>query len=213
MKYLDKLIFTIAIPLLLSGCPATRTALEGGPKPIRVTGAYVHEPSGMVFPEAVGRWKRWPILQYDVEGRDVSAGYNLLRLGSAIAATVYVYPAPVDVKVFPIPQISGPRADVVLLCFQGVKNVIRAKHPDAKLIEESKVTVTQGETSKSGHHAVYRYTQPTPYGPQMFLSEVYLLVHKKWFIKYRITYLEAYGERCSQDAREFIRGLKWPENS
>lgn len=202
----------LPVLLMLCGCPASRTPL---PQPVRASakGPYVHEGSGMIFPEAVGDFRRGSIFQYDTAGHDVSAGYNLLRLGSAIAATVYVYPAPVDVKIFPIPRIAGPSEPLVWLSFDRVKKEIRAVHPDAELIGEGKVTVTQGDVSKSAYHAVFRFGQPTPYGRQMFLSEAYLFVHGKWFIKYRITYLEAYRKRCVQDAKQFVEGLKWPGGS
>ena len=211
MKHWNQLAVLCAM-LLLCGCPTSRTVLRQ-PGPITARGPYVHEPSRMVFPETVGGFRRYDIFQYDTAGRDVSAGYNLTRLGSAIAATVYVYPAPMDVKVLPIPSVSGPREDIVSLFFDRFKKEINAEHPDAELVGEREVTVTQGDMAKSGHHAVFRYDQPTPYGKQKFLSEAYLFVHGKWFIKYRITYLEAYQKRCVSDAKQFVKVLKWPGDS
>ncbi len=168
MKYWNQLA-VLPVLLMLCGCPALRQ-----PEPIHAKGPYVHEPSGMIFPETVGSFRRDRVLRYDTAGRNVSAGYNLDRLGSAIAATVYVYPAPVDVKILPIPSISGPREDIVLIFFDLLKDEIREAHPDAELVAEREVTVTQDEVVKSGHHAVFRYDQPTPYGKQKFLSEAYL---------------------------------------
>jgi hypothetical protein len=201
-----KKFFTLAMLLmsLLMGCAAVPAAYGAEPAEIEAHGQYTHEPSGMVFPEAVLNFKRVEIFRYDEEGRDVSAGYNLERKDSTIIATVYVYP---------IPQSGDPSADVVGTHFEGVKQAITSAHTDAKLLQDDEVRVTQGKVSKCGLHVLFRFEQPTPAGPQMCSSEAFLFTHGKWFIKYRLTYPEAKAEPCVKEIKAFMETLKWPEGS
>jgi hypothetical protein len=194
--------------LLFLGCAADRAALGAElaePAQIEASGRYVHEPSGMVFPEAVRDFKRVELYRYDQEGRDMSGGYNLERNGFAIIATVYVYP---------IPKSDDPATDVAASHFEGVKRAITGAHPDAKLLQDNEVKVTQGKATKFALHALFRFEQPTPGGPQACLSEAYLFTHGKWFIKYRLTYPEEHAdESVVKDIKAFIEALKWPEGS
>ncbi len=202
-----KRFFAFALSLLVLGCAAGRAALGtelAEPVEIEANGRYVHEPSGMVFPTAVLDFKRVELFRYDQEGLDVSGGYNLERDAYTIIATVYVYP---------IPKSDNPAADVVAAHFEAVKRAIVSAHPDAKLLLEDKVSITQGKVAKTGLHALFRLTQPAPAGPQLSRSEACLFTHGKWFIKYRLTYPEAYAGQCAKEIKAFMETLKWPEGS
>ncbi|MGO8706015.1 MAG: hypothetical protein ACLQVA_19605 [Candidatus Brocadiia bacterium] len=199
--------FAFVMSFLALGWTADRSALGtelAEPAEIEAAGRYVHEPSGMVFPQSVLDFKRVELIRYDKEGLDVSGGYNLERDAYTIVATVYVYP---------IPKSNDPATDVPAAHFEGVKQAIMAAHPDAKLLQEDKVKVTQGKVAKTGLHALFRLTQPTTAGPQMSRSEAFLFTHGKWFIKYRLTYPEAHAEQCARDIKAFMETLKWPEGS
>ena len=214
-----KRFFTVVIwlLLLLLGCAADRAALGAEPTEIEAKGRYVHEPSGMVFPQAVLDFKRVQIFRYDKEGRDVSAGYNLERDDFVIIATVYVYPMPSDVRDVPVPASGKPSAEAVAvnwaLHFEEVKKAVMMAHPDATLLKADEVKVTQGKVTKSGLHALFRFAQPTPDGQQMVRSEAYLFTHGKWFIKYRLTYPEAHAEQSVKDIKAFMETLKWLEGT
>ena len=80
--------------MLLAGCKPPQPTYLAQPEVIQAQGAYVHGPSGMTFPTTVGDFQRASITRYDAAGQDMGAGYNLLAPGWAVAATVYVYPAP-----------------------------------------------------------------------------------------------------------------------
>ncbi len=200
--------FVTWLLVLFLGCAADRAALGAElaePAEIEANGQYVHEPSGMVFPEAVRDFKRVEFFRYDQEGRDVSGGYNLERNGFAIVATVYVYP---------MPKSDDPSADIAALHFESVKQAIASAHPDARLLQDNEVKVTQGKVAKIALHALFRFEQPTPAGPQMCLSEAYLFTHGKWFIKYRLTYPEEHTEQSVvKDIKAFMETLTWPERS
>ncbi len=76
-------------------CPTSMTgSSEPAPKELAIKGTYTHDPSGKKFPEAVGGFRRKKILQYDVEGRVVSIGYDLEEPTRLIAATAYLKPLP-----------------------------------------------------------------------------------------------------------------------
>jgi hypothetical protein len=73
----------------LCGCP---TLVQSGGTEIRLEGTYVHRPSGLVFPEAIGRSRRVSARQFDADGNDVGVGYNVEEPDLQIALTVYVRP-------------------------------------------------------------------------------------------------------------------------
>lgn len=146
----------------------------------------------MEFPGTVGAFRRGETHRYDAEGRDMSAAYDLARLGSAVAGTVYVYPAPIDVAVFPAPKVGEAPEWFFSNHFEQVKAQILSHHQASTVISEGDAFVEQNHRREKGKRAMFSYPDSTPYGVQPFLSEMYLFTHGKWFIKYRFTYLRDY---------------------
>jgi hypothetical protein len=165
----------------------------------------------MPFPEAVGMFRQGEIKRYDRDGRDMSVAYNLARLGSAVAGTVYVYPAPIDVAVFPIPKVGEAPEWFVKNHTEEIKNQIIRHHAGAEVVSEDAVSIKQAAGVQKGRRVLFQYTEDTPYGPQPFLSEMLLFTHGKWFIKYRFTYLSDYKSVVRKDIDEFVEALKWPQ--
>lgn len=204
----SKAVFVLLVAVLAAGCLGRPVAK--GPREVSVQGTFDHEVSGMTFPETVGEFRRTSVKQFDAAGRNVAAGYNLLRLGSAIALSVYVYPGPVDVRLFPWPRIGGIREDVIPTFFSDVKTAVVTEHPGANLVRENTVTLTQGKVTLSGHHAVFQFDGSTPYGTQKFQSEAFLFARGRWFVKCRATYLAGYAEQCEKDTVAFLQEWALP---
>jgi hypothetical protein len=73
-----KTIASLGVTAFLCGCPTTHTQYLPQPRRLAIQGAYVHTASRIVMPETVAGFRRVNVQQYDVDGFDVSAGYNLV---------------------------------------------------------------------------------------------------------------------------------------
>lgn len=196
--------------LLVAGCQTTQQSKGLNPAEPAQT-SVSHPFSGMRFPERVGAFRQGEINRYDREGRDMSVAYNLPRLGSAVAGTVYIYPAPINVAVFPIPKVGEAPEWFVEKHTEEIKNQIKRHHAEAEVVSEEAVSIKQASKVQKGRRVLFQYTGDTPYGPQTFLSEMLLFTHGKWFIKYRFTYLRDYKLVVRKDIDEFVEALMWPQ--
>jgi hypothetical protein len=202
-----RLVPVIAL-LLAAGCRTTQPVHVAQPA-TGMESIVSHPFSRMEFPDTVGHFRRGEINRYDQEGRDMSVAYNLVRLGSAVAGTVYVYPAPVDVAVFPIPKVGEAPEWFVKNHAEAIKTEIIRYHEGAAILSEDDIEIKQPSGLQKGRRILFQYTEDTPYGPQPFLSEMLLFTHGKWFIKYRFTYLRDYKVVVKKDIDEFLESLKW----
>lgn len=199
MKTIKILTFIVGIMLTI-GCPSVpKTTWQ-----ITSQDKYVHTFSGINFPKQVGKFQRIAVKQYDKSGYDVSAGYNY---GAVIAITVYVYPAPVEVSVLPIPKIEAGPDWLINSHFNRVKKEIEAAHPKTEIMVEGEAQIEQNGGAKSGKYVIFRYESNN----LTAFSETYLFTHKKWFIKYRITYPEKYQQQCTPTIKQFMKLLTWPD--
>lgn len=60
---------------------------------LQVSGAYVHEPTKVEFPERTGQYRRVSLTAYNNERTDVGASYEWWSSTGQVLITVYVYPA------------------------------------------------------------------------------------------------------------------------
>lgn len=204
-----KLLPVIAL-LLAAGCQTTQPP-QIAQQAERTEPSTSHPFSEMRFPDEVGAFRKGEIKRYDRAGRDVSVAYNLARLGSAVAGTVYVYPAPIDVKVLPIPKVGEAPEWFVKNHTEEIKKQIIQHHTGAQILSEDDVEIDQASGMQKGRRVLFQYTENTPYGPQPFLSEMLLFTHGKWFVKYRFTYLRDYKSVVRRDIDELVEALKWPQ--
>lgn len=204
-----KLLPWIAL-LVAAGCQTTQQAKVLEPAEPAQTSAS-HPFSGMRFPAAVGAFRKGEIKRYDRDGRNMSVAYNLIRLGSAVAGTVYIYPAPIEAAVLPIPKVDEDPEWLLKHHTEQIKNQIIRHHAGAEVISESAVSIRQGAGAQKGRRVLFQFTKNTPFGPQPFLSEMLLFTHGTWFIKYRFTYLRVYKSFVSKEIDEFVEALAWPQ--
>ena len=193
------------------GCPSAGADPSRSATGTPNDSAETHPRSGFRFPVKVGPFVRVNLQRYDERGDNVSAGYNLVTGELQVAATVYVYPAPVDVKVFPLPSVGEAPAWFVERHLDQVEREIFQAHPTARRVSADAVQLSQASRRKSGRRCVYAYTEPfnLPGIPQPLRSELYLFTHGPWFIKYRFTYPEP--EAAAGDAiTSFMQSLAWP---
>jgi hypothetical protein len=183
--------------LALSGCgpPAEPTAPQGAGED--AGGAATHGPSGFIFPESVGGFRRGEITAYDAQGNDVSAGYN--HDSVPITMTVYVYPAGV-----------APDASRLREHFEQCKGELARHHPDAKLESQGEHRIAPAGAARDGLRASYVVSGESFNSPVPLRSELYLFLLGDNFVKYRVTYAEADRDVAEIAVPAFLDGLAWP---
>ena len=208
MKLL-KSIMAVVMFLMLSGCPKMNPRYLPQPKAVDAAGLYTHKQSGMVFPKTVDDFRRVSVLNYDTEGLHMSAGYDLFDPPRAIAATVYIYPAP-RVLSFgsPAKVVASARATLCQSEFEGRKQEILQAHPGAKLIEERDVSLVQSGATYSGKMAAFEYDDVFAHKHQAVGGCFYLFcyVGEKWVVKYRFSHPKDF--EATKDIEGFMRNLE-----
>lgn len=177
------LVFLIAT---LAGCFGSSPQYLTRPEAISVAGPYIHKPSGFSFPVTAGEFKRGPVYQYDVQGRNIGVAYNLVDESRTIAATVYIYPSPAIMSIgSPSSVVETARTHLCQQEFDVQNREIMAAHPNARLIDMS-------ESSEGAirHFSLFEYKEVFANVRQLLFSELELscYVKGKWTVKYRITY-------------------------
>ena len=125
---------------------------------------------------------------------------NQLRLRDftvlKIIMTAYVYPTlgvPMDA------HFKQTKADIVR---------VNAK---AKLTKEGGITITQGKRQYEGQHARYEYIGLIAGVEHDVVSEAYVFVHGKNFVKFRLTYPAADAKAAAIRVEFFLSALTFPE--
>jgi len=75
--------------------PSTSSGMLAEPIELHPVGDFSHPEAGFPMPESAGPFRRVAVMQYDVAGRDISAGYDLVPEDGRslpVFATLYVYP-------------------------------------------------------------------------------------------------------------------------
>ena len=207
------LLGTVAIviaSLLLTGCPPTNPSSPSLPDNHQVAASYIHKPSGMAFPQSVNDFQRVNITRYDKEGLDVPVGYDLFDPLRAIAATVYVYPAPRVVSIASPPDVVAKAKDIAAKGeFERRKQEILQAHSGAKLIQEKDISLVQTGATRLGRMARFESEDVFANKRQAVEGQVYLFcyVNGDWVIKYRFSYPKSFD--AAKDIDDFMRDLSW----
>jgi hypothetical protein len=182
----------VLIVAVLLGSPCQTFLAQAGEAFVydKQTDSLTHVNSGFVFPFRIGEFQGGSdVKQYDPSGNDVSVPYNFIKDENFIAATVYVY-------AIPAPKPGQDIEAVLQDHFESLKAEIQGAYKGAKVTAEGDFVV-QG---KKGKRAAFQLVFPGATSPSN--SELYLLIHKQWFVKYRVSYptsaAAAAGTRVSQ---------------
>jgi hypothetical protein len=200
-----------AILSLAAAAVAASAAPAGAQRSIEAPGPVAHRWADAAFPERVGDFRRSDVFQYDAEGRDVSASYNLVRPDGRMVITVYIYPAP---RVAAAPG-SGSTAAVAraALCgeqFAGVQAAIGQQYGDAAPVERGSPPDVAGSDAALRHRAVYRIRARFDGSEQEIRTEadLYCYVGGDWLVKYRAS--SHLGFDAAGAVESFIRTGPWP---
>lgn len=202
MELFQAALIVTLTPLLL-GCPSApvNPARLGGPSPIHVLGAYLHDPSGMEFPAQLGAFERRRILRYDPDANEISVRYDLVRPGQEIAATVYLYPCKGE---------CGHFAKVLEREFDALKTQILSLHPEAGLLYEGDMQLEQDGKILEGKKAIFRFEDVFVFRMEALLSQAYIFKRGKWFIEYRFTCPQTEYDKVKGEFEGFARSFRWP---
>lgn len=209
MKVL-KYVIVLLVVVALSGCPAMRPKHLARPEAIQSESTYTHTASGMTFPLSVGNFHRSKIIRYDVEGLDMSAGYDLATVAGYLSVTVYVYPAPSLISIGSPPNvIAAARNRLAEDEFAARKLEIMQYRPGVILIQEREVSLRQGNAENLGKMATFEYEEDFAGQRQLLRSHLYLFCFAgdKWTIKYRFTHSRFFDP--TQEIEKFMTNLSW----
>jgi hypothetical protein len=184
--------------------PAGATAAPGGSQaqpafvPDQNPGAIVHCHSGFRFPERVGDFLGAGAQHYDENGLDVSVGYNHSKV-PLVAVTVYVYPC-------------GDGDPTALLAghYEECKKDIASVHAKLQLILEEEARISPGGTPRVGKRAAFAIEKHMGVATPPARSELYLFVHRGFFVKVRVTYPREVEAEAGPAVHEFLDRLAWP---
>lgn len=188
-------------------------AASAQPRSIERPGTVSHPGANAHFPERVGEFQRSDVVQYDADGNDVSASYNLVRGGDRLLISVYVYPAP---QVASAPG-SRSTADVARarLCRQQMTDIglvieNQPQYRDTRRVENGAAAAVAGLGPGLNLRSVHNFTGPFSGREQEVRSEtdLYCYVDGRWLVKYRASSNAAFDVREAIDT--FIRTGPWP---
>jgi hypothetical protein len=207
---------TIVTGLFLCAAPSLAHAnYYDDPREVEVAGAYTQAATGMIFPEAVGEFKRSDVISYNSERTDESAGYLLEKDGKPqVAITVYVYPVPADLGTALAQNL--PKEDLVgawyMLgeeLFNEEEQGIVELHPGSQLLDGGETAFEQHGVSYPGAVSTFRYDEDFFGRVQKVRSQLHLfpMVGGKWMVKYRITWPDGFDG--AGPATAFMHALPW----
>ena len=164
----------------------------------------------MVFPDAVGGWRRVSITRYDDTGRDMGIGYDFGPSEKTIHADVFVYPAPPLVSMgSPQNVIDDARAHLCANAYAQTKADVTNVHPGAMLLEETDIPPPQPGAGPAGKKAVFEFSGGFNGNVQPLRSELdfYCNVGGKWLVMYRFSMPKVVAS--SEPIASFTSGLAW----
>ena len=197
MSYLSSYIGAGLGIFLVVSLPA-RGRSQGREIKLEPTQVYTNRATQFQFPPTVGEFHRETIChEYNREGTDIGVGYN--DVVHPIAATVFVYPIPGQA---PDDTLKGH--------FATCKAEVLKKHDEAKLVSENTIELTPGGKKQEGLYALFTFPDVFAHHRQTVRSEVYLFVHRRSFVLFRMTYSAGEQHTSEPVIKEFINGLAWP---
>ena len=180
-----------ALSALLSLALTASPSPEGRePQTLDVHGEFVHPTAGVRFPENVGGFVRTAITQFDDQGRDLAASYELGGSPDPFWATFYVYAAD-----------SG--TNDLREKFAGARRAV-LEHEGVRLTLEEDISLAHGLYGRWGAFSV---EQQSPRGKILLDSYLVLCRWREWWVKWRITFSATDKQGRLESALRLIEAL------
>lgn len=186
----------------LAAAAASRPA--GAQREIVTDGPYVHVPARAVYPLRVGEFQRSRVYQYDGEGKDVSASYDVATPEGRLLITVYIYPA--------APAAPSARVELCAREFDSAETALSSQHGNIGPVDRGEAVAAKVAPGL-GRRSVYRFSGPFDDRVQEIRSEIHLYcyVGGDWLVKYRVS--APIAVETSGPVDRFIRLGPWPGRS
>jgi hypothetical protein len=197
-------LFALSFAFLLGSASAQQE--------LKVRGPFVANEAGVTFPEQVGEFRRVTVIMYSPDRKNLGVGYNLFDPENPVVATVYVYPAR-RVLSFGSPRdvVEGAHDKLEQMEMDSIIHEISNAHRGAQLVVQEKASVTAGGRTLDGRHAQFSYEEAFAGKRQPLLGDVWLFTVGKWYLKYRVTYPAANGERARSGTKKLMSALDVPK--
>jgi hypothetical protein len=189
----------------LSACVADEGPLIPPPAQVAAPGDYVHEGTGIVFPEVVGDFQRVDVTEFDDSRSGVSVGYNPSDPDDPIILTIFVYPDQEILSIGSVPDAVEQGLDA--LAFDSAKAEISAVSPWLTFVRDDEV-VLANPYEHTGLRATYEASDESGGGADKLVSELYLFGIGDWLVKYRVAYVES--PEAVVRVRDFMEALHLP---
>jgi hypothetical protein len=163
-----------------------------GPFAVSLDGNIDHVASGFSFPNKIGEFQRVMARQYDVNGRDISVGYNDSK--PQIAAIIFVH------------QSRGRQLETEFVVRE---NEIVTQHEGTKLLDHGTALITPKKTPAL--MANYEYTDNFAGRVQPLRSRLLVAQLGEWNIEYRFTYPASEGASAASLVDFLQSSFRWPE--
>ena len=208
MKELFDCFRGLALSALILASASFAFRAEAAPREIEADGPYLHRSANAVFPEKVGAFRRLSLHEYDENGRDVSASYDMATPEGRLVVTVYIYPAPALSGRGDAKQVAG--ATMCEQHFAGVHQVIANNNGNARPIDQGRGLAVSDVPVELSHRYTYRFRARFDEREQEVRSEahLYCYVGGDWLVKYRATAPAAVDGQA--EIADFIRRGPWP---
>lgn len=198
----------IILLVLFAGCPGPSNKTPNQPEQphfteIKTSEMYIHAPTGMEFPAEVAGFKRTKILQYDQQGTNVSAGYNLDYFGFPIAEViVYIYPDETTPGLGPVSFEKH---------YDELRALLFNLYADARDLEDGEIKIGQPFGPQRGLMFKFTHRPPKLFNSELCYAKLYLFKHGPWFIKYRVTNPVKEDVKVEIEFGKFLQMLTWPQ--
>ena len=175
---------------------------------IQRRGTVAHGSANTAFPERVGQLTRGRVVQYDPQGRDMSAGYNLRTPEGRVTLTIYIYP----------PQERGAESDRVSICRREYDANVReisgvSQYRGLRQGAPMRPLLVPGTTPGLSHGTTFTFRTDYDEANQELRSSyrLYCFVGGDWLVKVRATAPVAVTEPDLEAAIDMlVRTGPWP---
>ena len=164
---------------------------------------YRHTRTATPFPLKAGEFSRTKIIEYNADGSDASASYDLVRGDKKlVSVTVYIYP---------MDSSGNGRSAACTGEYVGIKEAIDDAYKSVTLVKEDTPGTPSPRNKADGKHASYTLTGNFAGTEMPLRSEAYLYCPPagKWYVQYRATWPK--GADYEREVFALMAAIPWSD--
>ena len=187
----------LAVTPMIATTAQAQRRIDNAPDP------YLHRGTGFVLPATVGPFRRTNVVEYNADGSDASAQYEMFVDRKSVAiVSVYVYP--------PAGAWGSDGATRCAAAFEGGRAAITQRFRDAQPTGEGERPAPDRGVKLTGRYVGYIVSGDLfrPRGRIASELSVFCPQNGRWQVKYRVSAPADKPRKDEVDA--FMRALDWP---